>query len=119
MGGDSKADLGITEGRFYFCFNLVCVWYCSFVVSISGMHLLAFARFLVCTMNVAVLCVFLVAKTCPALALMYCRNQQEFISQLIKSEHSPEDKIPFLDMPHLSPVTGVANQVEVGFYHLS
>lgn len=114
-----KLKLGIMEGRFYFCFNLVYVWYCSFMMSISGTHLLAFTRFLVCTINVVVLHVFLVVKTCPALALMYYRNQQEFISQLTKSEHSPEDKIPFLDLPHLSPVTGIANQVEVSFYHLS
>lgn len=104
VGGRSKAENGYHGRQVLFLFSfglcLILVIYDVHFWSASA-RVLRNTRFFICAKTVAVLRVFLVVKTCPALALVYYRHQQGFISQLIKSEHRPgEDKIPFLDLPH-------------------
>lgn len=102
VGGDSKAENG-SHGRqvlFLFSFGL-CLMLLLYDVHFWSAFawVLINTQFFICTKNVVVLRVFLVVRTCPALALLYYRHQQEFISQLIKSEQRPgEDKNPFLGL---------------------
>lgn len=86
---------------FSFGLCLVLLTYAVHFWSAFALGTCKYSIFFVCTISVAVLCVFLAVKTCPALPLMYYRHQQEFISLLIKSEQRPgEDKTAFLDLPH-------------------